>query len=94
MPHLALAITTPSSIILDAAEHRTPIAIHQGDLDALPLYEPVTALTDRRDWAAMLSLDQTHWSGMSDYAKDLKLRTIKTGDAVERILNLIKSGER
>lgn len=94
MPHLALAITTPSSIVLDSAEHRTPIAIHQGDLASIPLYSPVTTLSDRRDWAAMLSLDPAHWSAMSDYAKDLKLRTIKTGDAVERIINLVKRGER
>ena len=53
LPHLSAVISTPSTVVLDAAMHRVPVAVVAGDL-ALPIYAPLPMLRQQEDWHLFL----------------------------------------
>ncbi|NJM18031.1 MAG: hypothetical protein HC836_25145 [Richelia sp. RM2_1_2] len=84
------AITTPSTVALDAARSRCPVAVIGYNLD-LPNYQPLSVLDRSADWITFVEQLQTTEGRFSaqKQAHDFIQRNIITGDAVDQILNLV-----
>lgn len=53
LPHISAVISTPSTVVLDAAVHQVPVGVVAGDM-ALPNYEPLPLLRQPADWVQFL----------------------------------------
>jgi hypothetical protein len=85
----AAAITTPSTIALDAARLERPVAVAAYDLD-LPAYSPLVLLRSRDDWIAFLA------SALGPHSADVRERSRRfaggaavDGDAIDRVLSVV-----
>jgi hypothetical protein len=84
------AITTPSTVALDAARSECPVGVIGYGLD-LPNYQPLTVINQSSDWTAFVEQIQTPEGRLSaqKQARDFVQRNIITGDAVNQILNIV-----
>ncbi|PSB04125.1 hypothetical protein [Merismopedia glauca] len=86
------AITTPSTVALDAAQSNCPVAAIAYGLE-LPNYEPLSIINSLEDWIAFINSLQTPETRLilQKQASDFICQNIVPGDAVERVLRIIST---
>jgi hypothetical protein len=85
-------ITTPSTVALDAARMRRPVAVAGYELDVL-VYAPLTLLRGAQDWRTFLS---AALGGIPEISKGLDefcRRHLVEGDAIAAILAALEGNE-
>ena len=85
------AISTPSTVILDAARLETPIATVGYDLE-LPDYQPLPCLTSTADWAAFVGAiceGSALARDLLSLNQEFLTKHVRPGDAVSRILDRV-----
>lgn len=86
MGRMAAAITTPSTVALDAARQGLPVAVFAGGLD-LSNYQPLPLLRDPNDWQGFVNtaLDTEQRGTLESAAAAFVARVLVDGDGAERI---------
>lgn len=84
------AITTPSTVALDAARSECPVGVIGYGLD-LANYQPLTVINKSTDWIVFVEKLQTTEGRLSaqKQARDFIQRNIIAGDALKGILDLV-----
>lgn len=93
--HLAAVITTPSTVALDAARAKMPVAIVAQELDLIN-YEPLPLIRNIEDWDAFVSqaIDDYGCQVLKGKCQDFTDRVLLPGNAAWRIVKDIKSREQ
>lgn len=88
LPALSAVVSTPSTVVLDAARAGLPVATVAGMLD-LPRYEPLPMLRTVGDWLSFIeaSGDETRTATLVSRGKRFIERTVVEGDAAMRIVH-------
>lgn len=88
MGHLHAAITSPSTVALDASRMGLPVAVVAHDLE-LPNYEPLPLIRTAPDWAEFVrsSLHPTSADAVKGRARQFLSRTLLPDGAATRIVN-------
>jgi len=89
--HLTGVITTPSTVALDAAEAKRPVAVVGDDRLDLRVYEPLSVLIQPSDWLAFIDSCLDGSAGI-DLAERFKARVCLSGDAAARIAATVLGG--
>lgn len=87
---LDAVITTPSTVALDAARARKPVAVVGYGLD-LSIYSPLPVISDARQWDEFVQQVKSVASRqvLVDLAEEFVTRKLYPGNAVSRILETI-----
>ena len=84
------AITTPSTVALDAALAGKPVAVASYGLD-LSVYSPLPLLNDFKDWDDFIVSSGTRENEMVSRSLAFRDRNLLPGDPLPRILQSIHS---
>jgi hypothetical protein len=86
------AITTPSTVALDAAQMNCPVAVIGYGLE-LPNYKPLVIINSLEDWITFIKQLRTSQSRLAsiDRVRAFVKSNVVPGNAVERVLNLIST---
>lgn len=81
-------ITSPSTVALDAAARRLPVAVVTGDLDT-ETYAPLYTIEQMADWSRFLErvLDENRISELEHFSDCFVNRLVLKGDAAARIVD-------
>jgi hypothetical protein len=84
------AITTPSTVALDAARLQRPVAVVGYDMD-LDKYQPLPTFRQSRDWIEWIDRLQTieGYSTLQQAGQDFLQRQVVPGDAVSHIVRQV-----
>jgi len=90
--NLAGVITTPSTVALDAARARMPVAVVARGID-LKNYEPLSLIHCIDDWCAFVeqTIDEHGRKALLDNSRQFVNRVLLSGDATSRIVEDIMS---
>lgn len=88
MPYIIAAITTPSTVALDAARIQVPVAVVANALN-LENYQPLPLLLNASDWGKFIkqALDPLERGLLRERATCFVNRVIRPGDATRRIVD-------
>ena len=86
----SIAITTPSTVALDAALTGVPVAVVAGDLPVLKAYDPLPRLDTAADWVAFIADGAVEPGFALSAARDFVARSVVSGDASARLLGLLQ----
>ncbi len=92
LTHALGVITTPSTIALDCALAKTPVAVTRYGLD-LSYYSPLCLLDSAGDWMRFLEhlTEQSSYNGLQQAGGRFCRRVLVPGDPAARILKLMSS---
>ena len=90
LSHALGVITTPSTIALDGAVSRVPVAVTRYELD-LNYYLPLCLLDKLEDWHTFLNrlMEEAEYCHLKLNGDRFLNRVLVSGDAASRIINLI-----